>query len=70
MYMFGSHSGKWERFTVSLLLDGNSSFYFSRKLFKFGAYENSLDHFDCSHGVLAEFCNRYFTSGNKFLSHQ
>ena len=29
---------------------------------------NSLDHLDCSHGVLAVFYNKIFISGNKFLS--
>ena len=36
-----------------------------RKLFKFGAYANSLDHLDCS---LAVFYNENFISGRKFLS--
>ena len=34
--------------------------FFSRKLFNFGAYANFLHHFDCSHGVLAAFCNSFF----------
>ena len=48
--------------------DGSSSCYFSRKLFEFWAHANSLDHLDCSHGSLAEFCNKFFVSGSKFLS--
>ena len=48
--------------------DRSSSSYFSRKLFKFGAYANSLDHSDCSHGELALFYNLIFISGCKFLS--
>ena len=51
-----------------LVRDGSSSSYFSRKLFEFGAYANSLDHLDCSHGVLAVFYNKKFISGSKFLS--
>ena len=39
--------------------DGNSSSYFSRKLFEFWAYANSLDHLDCSHGALAVFSNNF-----------
>ena len=35
-----------------------------------GAYANSLDHLDWSHGVLAVFYNQIFISGSKFLSHQ
>ena len=38
-----------------LFRDGSSSSYFLRKLFEFRAYPNSLDHSDCSHGVLAVF---------------
>ena len=48
--------------------DRSSSSYFSRKLFEFGAYANSLDHLDCSHNVLAVFYNQIFISGSKFLS--
>ena len=51
-----------------LFRDGSSSSYFSRKLFEFGAYANSPDHLDCSHGVLAVFWNKIFISGSKFLS--
>ena len=29
---------------------------------------NSLDHLDCSHGVLAVFYKKYFISESKFLS--
>ena len=29
---------------------------------------NSLDHLDCSHGVLPVFYNQIFLSGSKFLS--
>ena len=55
LYMFGSHSENKVEFTVSFIRDGSSSSYFSRKLFEFGAYANSLDHLDCSHGALAVF---------------
>ena len=41
---------------------------FLRKLFKFGAYPNSLDHLDCSHAALTVFYNKFFISGSKFLS--
>ena len=44
--------------------DGSSCSYFSRKLFEFWAYANSLDHLDFS---LAVFYNKNFISGSKFL---
>ena len=50
-----------------LFRDGSSSSYFSRK-FEFGACANSLDHLDCSHGVLAVFYNTIFISESKFPS--
>ena len=53
-----------------LFRDESSSSYFSRKLFEFGAYANSLDHLDCSRGTLAVFYNKIFILGRKFLSHQ
>ena len=40
-----------------LFRDGNSFSYFSRKLFEIGAYANSLDCLDCSHGILGVFYN-------------
>ena len=57
-----------DEFTVSFIWDRSSSSYFTRKLFEFGAHANSLDHLDCSHGVLAVFDNIFFISGSKFLS--
>ena len=51
-----------------LFRDGSSSSHFLRKLFKFGAYANSLDHLDCSHGALGVFYNKNFISGSKRLS--
>jgi len=51
-----------------LFWDRSSPSYFSRKLFKFGASANSLDHLDCSHGILAVFYNKFFISESKFLS--
>ena len=50
-----------------LFRDRSAPSYFSRKLFEFGAYANSLDHLDRSHGVLAVFCNKKFISGSKFF---
>ena len=50
-----------------LFRDGSSSSYFSRKLFEFWAYVNSLDHLDCSHGALAVFYNNFLISGSKFF---
>ena len=44
-----------------LFWEGSLSSYFLRKLFKFGAYTNSLDHLDCS---LAVFHNSLFQEGN------
>ena len=57
-----------DEFTVSFVRDGSSSSYFTRKLFEFGAYSNSLDHLDCSHGVLAVFYNKKCILGSKFIS--
>ena len=53
-----------------LFRDRSSPSYSSRKLFEFRAYADSLDHLDCSHGVLALLCNNFFISGSKCLSHQ
>ena len=53
-----------------LFWNGSSSSYFLRKLFELGTYVNSLDHLDCSHGVMAVFCNNCFISGGKYLIHQ
>ena len=39
-----------------------------RKLFEFGAHGNSLNHLNCSHGVLAVFYNQMFNSGSRFMS--
>ena len=39
-----------------------------RKLFEFGAYRNSLNHLDWSHGVLAVFYNQMFNSQSKFIT--
>ena len=64
-FICGSQSQNQDEFTVRLFLDESSSSYFSRKLFEFGAYANSLDHLDCS---LAVFYNENFISGRKFLS--
>ena len=47
-----------------LFPDGSSSSYFSRKLFGFKAYVNSLDNLDCS---LAVFYSKIPVSGSKFL---
>ena len=47
-----------------LFRDGSSSSYFLSKQFEFGAYANSLDHLDCSHGVLAVFFNIFFQEAN------
>jgi len=57
-----------DQFTVSFSSRQKFTFLFSRKLFEFGAYANSLDHSDCSHGVLAVFYNKIFISEIKFLS--
>ena len=47
-------------YSLSVLFwDECSSSYFSRKLCKFGAYVNSLDHLDCSCGTLAVFYNLF-----------
>ena len=51
-----------------LFRDESSSSYFSRKLFEFGAYANSVDRLDCSHGVLAVFYKNNFIAESKFLS--
>ena len=51
-----------------LFRDRCSPSYFSRTLFKFGASANSLDHLDCSHGILAVFWNKMYSSESKFLS--
>ena len=51
-----------------LFWDGSSSSYFLRKLFELGAYANSLDHLDCSQGVLEVCYNTIFISRSKFLS--
>ena len=68
MYMFGSHSRNQDEFTLSFIRDGSSSSYFSRKLFEFRAFANSLDHLDCS---LAVFSNIFFfVSGREILSQQ
>ena len=56
-----------DQFTVSFSSRQKFTFLFSKKLFEFRAYANSLDHLDCSHGVLAEFYNQIFISGRKFL---
>ena len=48
-----------------LFQDGSSSSYFTRELFKFGPYANSLDHLNCS---LVEFYNKHFISGSTFLT--
>ena len=55
----------WINSLSVLVRDRSSPSYFSRKLFEFGAYANSLDHLDCS---LAVFYNEKFISGSKFLS--
>ena len=57
-----------DQFTVSFSSRQKFTFLFSRKLFEFGAYANSLDHSDCSHGVLAVFYENKFISESKFLS--
>ena len=68
LFIFGSHSRNQDEFTVSFISSGSSSSYFSRKLFHFWPYANSLDHLDCSLGALSVFCNIFFISGSKFLS--
>ena len=50
--------------------DGSSSLYFLRKLFKFIAYANSLDHLNCIYSELAVLYNTINISGTKFRSHQ
>ena len=57
-----------DQFAVSFSSRQKFTFLFSRKLFKFGAYANSLDHLDCSHGVLAVFYEKKIISESKFLS--
>ena len=57
-----------DQFTVSFSSRQKFAFLFSRKLFEFGAYANSLDHSDCSHGVLAVFYKNNFIAESKFLS--
>ena len=47
-----------------LFWEGSLSSYFLRKLFKFGAYTNSLDHLDCS---LAVIHNSLLQEGNFLL---
>ena len=44
-----------DEFTVSFISRQNLSSFFFRMLFEFRAHVNSLDHLDCSHGVLAVF---------------
>ena len=51
---------------VSVIRNENSSSYFSRKLFEFGAYVNCLYHFDCSHGALAVICNNFLFQAANF----
>ena len=67
LFTFGSHSWNQDEFTVRLFQSWSSSFYFSRKLFKFWAHENSLDHLYFSNCALAVFYNEFFISGSKFL---
>ena len=60
-----------DHFTVNFSSRQKFTFLFSRKLFEFGAYANSLDHLDCSNSVLAVFYNIYFfISGANFSPHQ
>ena len=47
--------------------DGTSCSYFSRKLFEFWAYANSLDHLDCS---LAVFYNIFLFQESNFSTNQ
>ena len=49
--MLGSHTRNQDEIHF-LFQDRNSPSYFSRELFKFGAYANSLEVLDCSHCVL------------------
>ena len=55
-------------FTVKFILRQKFIFIISMNLFEFEAYTNSLDHLDCSHGVLAVFKIKFRTSGSKFIS--
>ena len=55
-------------FTVKFILRQKFIFLISTNLFEFEAYTNSLDHLDCSHGVLAVFIIIFCTSGSKFIS--
>ena len=57
-----------DQFTVSFSSRQKFTFLFSRKLFEFGAYANSLDHSDCSHGVLAVFYKKKIISDSNFFS--
>ena len=52
-----------------LFQDGSSPSYFSRKLFKFAAYVNPLDHLDCSYGALAVLHNKFVFQKAKFFTH-
>ena len=58
----------WINSLSVLVRDRSSPSYFSRKLFEFGVSVNSLDHLDCSHGILAVFYNKKIVSESKFLS--
>ena len=64
----GNSQDHLDQFTVSFSSRLKFIFLFSRKLFEFGAYANSLDHSDCSHGVLAVFYEKKIISESKFLS--
>ena len=70
LYMFGSRCQNQDKFTVSLILRRKFIFIFSRKLFKFIAYANSLDHLNCIYSELAVLYNTINISGTKFRSHQ
>ena len=50
--------------------DASSPSYFSRKLFEFGAYANSLDHLDCSHCALAVFIIIFLFQEANFYTQQ
>ena len=55
LFICGSHNQNQDEFTVRFISRWKFIFLFLRKLFKFWAYANSLDHLDCSHGALAVF---------------
>ena len=61
LFMFVLYSLHQDELTVSFISRWKFISYFLRKLFKFGAYANSLDHLDCGHRVLSVFYNKYIS---------